>query len=105
MWHRRDTWLFRPYSTQTPSATKEDDVSREGIARDVALLAAQRDTARRRAAGYAAELEEAVRERTTAEAKSARITTVCCQRLDAAIVQGPLSRLCQEIRAIISDEE
>ena len=56
-----------------------DEEGGEGIAQDVALLAAQRDTARRQAAGYAAELEEAVRERTTAEAKLARITTVCCR--------------------------
>lgn len=51
-----------------------------------------------------AELEEAVRERTTAEAKLAEITTHCRQRLDAAIVQGPVSDLCRGILAIIGSE-
>lgn len=48
-----------------------------------------------------AELEEAVRERNTAEAQLARIVTHCRQRLDMAIVQGPVSDLCREILAII----
>ena len=82
-----------------------DDDGGEGIAQDVALLAAQRDQARRQAAGYVAELEEVVRERTTAEAKLARIATHCRQRLDAVIVQGPVSVLCRDILAIIDDGE
>ena len=48
-----------------------------------------------------AELEEAVRERNAAEAKLARIATHCRQRLDMAIVQGPVSHLCWDILAII----
>jgi hypothetical protein len=51
-----------------------------------------------------AELEEAVRERTAAEAKLADIVTHCRQRLDMAIVQGPVSYLCREILAIIGTE-
>ena len=73
----------------------------EGIATDVALLASQRDQAARRAAGYVAELEEAVRERATAEAKLARIAAHCRQRLDAAILPGPVSALCRDILDII----
>lgn len=103
MWYRR--YIEVQAVLDEALGTKEEDGAGEGIAGDVALLADQRDTARRRAAGYAAELEEAIRERTTAEAKLAEITTHCRQRLDMAIVQGPVSRLCQEIRAIISDEE
>ena len=69
----------------------------EGTAADVALLASQRDAARR-------ELEEAVRERTAAEATLARIAAHCRRRLDAAIVQGPVSDLCRDILDIISHE-
>ena len=69
----------------------------EGTAADVTLLASQRDAARR-------ELEEAVRERTTAEAALARIATHCRRRLDTAIVQGPVSDLCRNILDIISHE-
>ena len=71
----------------------------------LALLAAQRDAAvTRRDAAYG-ELEEAVRERDTAEAKLAMIATHCSQRLDAAIVQGPVSHLCWDIQAIIDGTE
>ena len=70
----------------------------EGTAADVALLASQRDAARR-------ELEEAVRERTTAEAALARIATHCRRRLDTAIVQGPVSDLCRNILDIIDAKE
>ena len=73
------------------------DVGGEGTAADVALLASQRDAARR-------ELEEAVRERTAAEATLARIAAHCRRRLDAAIVQGPVSDLCRDILDIISHE-
>lgn len=51
------------------------------------------------------ELEEAVRERDTAEAQLARIAAHCRQRLDMAIVQGPVSDLCRDIVAIIDSEE
>jgi len=82
-----------------------DDEGGEGIAQDVALLASQRDQAvARRDAAYA-ELEEAVRERDRAEAKLARIATHCSQRLDAAIVQGPVSHLCWDIQATINGSE
>jgi len=70
----------------------------EGTAADVALLASQRDAARR-------ELEEAVRERTTAEAALARIAVHCRRRLDTAIVQGPVSDLCRNILDIIDAKE
>ena len=60
---------------------------------------------RERAEAAEAELEDAVRERTAAEAQLARITTHCRRRLDTAIVQGPVSDLCRDILAIIGTEE
>jgi len=43
-----------------------------------------------------------------ADATEAKLTAIeehCCRRLDAAIVQGPVSRLCRDILAIIGSEE
>jgi hypothetical protein len=83
--------------------TEEEDGAGAGIEADVWLLAEQRDQAQARLAAAQAELEEAVRERTVAESKLARIATHCRQRLDMAIVQSSVSHLCREIQAIISD--
>ena len=49
----------------------------------------------------AAELEEAVRERNTAETQLARIAAHCRQQLDMAIIQGQVSDLCRDILGII----
>ncbi len=73
-----------------------DEEGGDGIAADVALLAAQRDQAvARRDAAYA-ELEDAVRERTTAEAKLAEIHAYC--RDDCEVVNEGL-RLVAIVRA------
>ena len=102
MWRRR----YADVQAVLDDVLSDDDVGAgEGIAQDVALLAAQRDTARTRLAAVYAELEDAVRERDAAEAKLARIATHCRHLLDAAIVQGPVSHLCWDIQAIIDGKE
>ena len=52
-----------------------------------------------------AELEEAVRERDAAEATLARVVTLCRDRLDMQIVQGPVSDLCRDILAITEEQQ
>jgi len=99
----RDPMWYRTYKRvqavlDEALGTEAEDVGGEGTAADVALLASQRDAARR-------ELEDAVRERTTAEATLARIATHCRRRLDTAIVQGPVSDLCRNILDILGSEE
>ena len=82
-----------------------DDEGGEGIAQDVALLAAQRDQAvARRDAAYA-ELEEAVRERDTAEAKLAWIDAICRGVPARGILVNEAAFTAKRILAIINGEE
>jgi hypothetical protein len=103
MWYRR-YWDVQAVLDEA-LGTGKDDGSEGGIAGDVALLAGQRDHARRAAARRDTELEDAVRERNTAEEKLARIATLCRDSATSAWGGATPIVAAERVLAIIGSEE
>jgi hypothetical protein len=88
--------------TIAAAGSGSDDTSRVAPARHDS---AQRHAEVSEAPPVAADFDRVLDRMIAAEGKLAAIAEHCRQRLDAAIVQGPVSHLCRDILAIIGTEE